>query len=207
MQSASQQASHPANQQASQQARIPAKQIVLFFRCCASLAYHSSPPSAPSSDLPLTGAALRKDATGGGLRASPDPPGFTLGGSSPNTPPICRPPASVFFGYLLDVPSSQIVIQPASQQASQPAKQQASRQARITAKQIVLFFRCCCASLAYHLSPPSALFSKYWCGSTKRRNWGGLPAPPDPPGFTWGGCRPPTPAQYVGLRPPVFSDI
>ena len=46
-----------------------------------------------------------------------------------------------------------------------------------------------------------------WCGSTKRRNWGGLPAPPSLPGFTWGGCRPPTPPQYVGRWPLVFSDV
>ena len=44
--------------------------------------------------------------------------------------------------------------------------------------------------------------SSYWCGSTKRRNWGGLPAPPETPGFTWGGSAPTHPPNMSasGLR-------
>ena len=51
----------------------------------------------------LTGAAVRKNATGGACRPPQTPPDLHAGAPSPHPPTICRLPASGVFVYLMGV--------------------------------------------------------------------------------------------------------
>lgn len=55
---------------------------------------------------------------------------------------------------------------------------------------------------------PSQLALAILVRQYEKTNWGGLSAPPDPPGFSWGGCRLPHPLPIC--RPPasgVFGSL